>query len=229
MYCGIQLNLESIVNLLVEKNGQFDRPGAGQDSWLFLSEGRLGAGVGQESAACLSEDAVWAGVGQDQGRILSDGRPPGTEKGPSVAGKENIRFPGTEEAASVPGSQACTEGGKSSIPVCRVRKLKDFTISFVRFLRILGLSRNHFDLSGQKRNASCRYICLFCFFLLLLLNNKSFMAYYIKPAPVLEGKSAQQFREKVEVFSTSTKGRIDFARQAASAKRILERSKSSIF
>lgn len=55
------------------------------------------------------------------------------------------------------------------------------------------------------------------------------MAYYIKPAPVLQGKSAQQFREKVEVNPASTKKRIDFAKQAASAKRILENSKVSIF
>ncbi|MBR5034596.1 MAG: hypothetical protein IKX71_04745 [Bacteroidales bacterium] len=55
------------------------------------------------------------------------------------------------------------------------------------------------------------------------------MAYYIKPAPVLEGKSAQHFREKVEVNPASTEGRIDFAKQAASAKRILDNSKVSIF
>ena len=55
------------------------------------------------------------------------------------------------------------------------------------------------------------------------------MAYYIKPAPVLEGKSAQHFREKVEVNPASAEGHINFAKQAASAKRILDNSKESIF
>ena len=73
-----------------------------------------------------------------------------------------------------------------------------------------------------------KLICIFRFFLRILQKIR-LMAYHIKPAPVLEGKSAQHFREKVEVNPTSAGGRIDFAKQAASAKRILDNSKVSIF
>lgn len=52
------------------------------------------------------------------------------------------------------------------------------------------------------------------------------MAIYIKPAPVLEGKSAKTFIEKAS--NAEKREKVDFSREMKSAKNILEKSKKSL-
>ena len=52
------------------------------------------------------------------------------------------------------------------------------------------------------------------------------MPYYVEPAAVLEGESAERFTDMV---ISAQKGSIDFTEEKASAERILEHSKVSVF
>ncbi len=52
------------------------------------------------------------------------------------------------------------------------------------------------------------------------------MPYQIEPAAVLEGEAAERF---IEMIKSTKKGSIDFSEEKASAERILDKSKVSIF
>lgn len=52
------------------------------------------------------------------------------------------------------------------------------------------------------------------------------MSYHIEPAAVLEGESAERF---IDMIISAQKGSIDFSEERASAEKILENSKVSIF
>ena len=52
------------------------------------------------------------------------------------------------------------------------------------------------------------------------------MPYHIEPAAVLEGEAAERF---IDMIRAAQKGSIDFSEEKASAERILENSKVSIF
>lgn len=52
------------------------------------------------------------------------------------------------------------------------------------------------------------------------------MPYKIEPAAVLEDESAERF---VDIIIATQKGSIDFSEEKASAERIIENSKASIF
>ena len=54
------------------------------------------------------------------------------------------------------------------------------------------------------------------------------MAIYIKPAPVLSGKDAAAFLEKVDA-NVVKRGSVDFSKEIEAAQRILERTKNPSF
>lgn len=52
------------------------------------------------------------------------------------------------------------------------------------------------------------------------------MAYHLKPATVLTGKSAQRF---TSIVMSTRKGTIDFSHEKEDVQKILDNSKTSIF